>query len=128
MSHEAYAKTHASVRSPRDLEYRAFCEATARLLRVAEADADGAPTRSAEDLKEKIEAIHFNRRLWGALAADCRRDENGLPVETRRSIVSLSEWVSRYSSDVMRRRADLEPLIEINRMMMDGLSGAAPAS
>ncbi len=127
MSHEAYRKTHARVESPRDLEYRAFSEATARLLRVAEARGRAETDRPGEDLKKKIDAIHFNRRLWGALAADCRSDENALPVETRRSIVSLSEWVSRYSSEVMRRRADLEPLIEINRMMMEGLSRAAPA-
>ncbi|MEL6213420.1 MAG: flagellar biosynthesis regulator FlaF [Pseudomonadota bacterium] len=117
MSHSAYEKTQRATQNPRELEYRAFCEATARLER---ADADG-----RADLKMLIDAIHFNRQLWGALAADCRRDDNGLPVETRRSIVSLTQWVSDYSSSVMREGEAIAPLVEINRMMMDGLSGKA---
>lgn len=120
MSHDAYKKTTASVQSPRDAEYRAFCEATSRLLRVAE--------EGRADLKAMIEALHFNRRLWGALASDCRSDDNGLPVETRASIVRLNDWVSKYSSEIMRNKEAVEPLIEVNRMMMEGLSGKAPAS
>ncbi|MEL7491557.1 MAG: flagellar biosynthesis regulator FlaF [Pseudomonadota bacterium] len=120
MSHDAYKKTSENVQGPRDAEYRAFCEATARLLRIAE--------EGRADLKAMIEALHFNRRLWGALASDCRSDENGLPKETRASIVSLSDWVSKYSSEIMRNKEAVEPLIEVNRMMMEGLSGKAPAS
>jgi len=120
MSHDAYKRTHENLQSPRDAEYRAFCEATARLLRVAE--------EGRADLKTMIEALHFNRRLWGALASDCHNDENGLPTETRASIVSLSDWVSKYSSEIMRNKEAVEPLIEVNRMMMEGLSGKAPST
>lgn len=117
MSHDAYQKTQNATQGPRDIEYRAFCEATARL--------EKAEAAGRNDLKLLIDAIHFNRQLWGALAADCRRDDNGLPVQTRRSIVSLSLWVSDYSSTVMREREAIAPLVEINRMMIDGLSGKA---
>lgn len=120
MSHEAYKKSHENTQTPRDAEYRAFCDATAKLIRVA--------NEGRDDLKEMIDALHFNRRLWGTLAADCKSDENGLPDETRRSIISLSNWVSTYSSEIMRNKEAVEPLIEVNRMMMDGLSGKAPVA
>ena len=120
MSHDAYKKTTQTVSSPRETEYRAFCEATARLIRLSEL--------SKDSVRDRIEALHFNRELWGALAADCRSDQNGLPVETRRSIISLSIWVSKYSSDVMRDREDVAPLIEVNKMIIEGLSGKAPAA
>jgi flagellar protein FlaF len=31
-------------------------------------------------------------------------------------------WVARYSGEVLREGADVEPLIDINRTMMEGLS------
>ena len=41
----------------------------------------------------------------------------------RASIISLSIWVSKHTSAVIRREEDIEPLIEVNRMMMQGLGG-----
>ena len=120
MSHDAYKKVTSQSETPRDTEYRAFCEVTAKLIEIAE--------EGQSDLKQRIEALHFNRRLWGALAADCKSDCNGLPVETRRSIVSLNDWVSKCSSAIMRNKEAIEPLIEINRMMIDGLSGKSSSS
>jgi flagellar protein FlaF len=40
----------------------------------------------------------------------------------RGQIISLAMWVARYSSEVLREGADLEPLIDVNRTMMEGLS------
>ncbi len=45
-----------------------------------------------------------------------------MPMTLRASIISLALWVSKYSSDVLREGADLEPLIDVNRSMMEGLS------
>ncbi|MEL7485823.1 MAG: flagellar biosynthesis regulator FlaF [Pseudomonadota bacterium] len=118
MSHDAYQQAARRAQGPRETEYRAFCEATSRLLKAKDAARD--------DLRTRIDAIHFNRSLWGALAADCRNNDNALPQETRAAIVNLSDWVSRHSSSVMRAGADVEPLIEINKMMIDGLSGKSP--
>ena len=115
MSHEAYAKVQNA--DPRNVEYRAFAKATKALMDAAE--------QGNEDLKVLVEAIHVNRSLWGALASDCADDSNLLPVETRASIIALSRWVSSYSSDVVRNRDSIEPLIDVNRIMMDGLSGKA---
>ena len=50
-------------------------------------------------------------------------------VETTRGrIISLSLFVDRHSSQVMRAGASFDPLIDINRSIMQGLSPAtAPA-
>jgi flagellar protein FlaF len=71
------------------------------------------------------ETIDWNRQLWRTLAADCMDDRNKLSQEVRASIVSLSLWVTKYSKQVTRNGASIEPLIEINRTIMQGLQGAA---
>ena len=119
MSHEAYRRAQNATAQPRDAEYRAFSEATRRLIAAMET--------GREDLKQLIDAIHLNRSLWGALASDCADPANDLPSETRALIISLSRWVSLYSSDVMQKRESVEPLIDVNRIIMDGLAGKKSA-
>lgn len=118
MSHEAYRR--AAGADPRDAEYRAFADATGLLLSAKET--------GRSDLKKLIAAIHANRELWGALASDCADARNRLPETTRAQIISLSRWVEAYSSDVMRRGETVEPLIDINRIIMEGLAVRAPAA
>ncbi|MGE0182132.1 MAG: flagellar biosynthesis regulator FlaF [Parvularculaceae bacterium] len=120
MSHEAYKAAQKTTAQPRDAEYRAFSEATRRLMAAMES--------GREDLKQLIEAIHLNRSLWGALASDCTDPDNQLPSETRALIISLARWVSLYSTDVMQKRESVEPLIDVNRIIMDGLAGKKPAA
>lgn len=117
MSHDAYARVSRASAAPRDAEYQAFSEATRRLMAADEGD--------PLDLRPLIEAVHLNRSLWGALAADCSRADNKLPAQTRAQIIGLARWVGAYSSDAMRRRGSLQPLIDVNRIIMDGLSGRA---
>ena len=71
-----------------------------------------------------IEAIDWNRRLWSTLAVDCMDDSNQLTKPVRAQIVSLSLWVTKYSSQVMQNGASLEPLIDVNRTIMQGLQPA----
>jgi flagellar protein FlaF len=120
MSHDAYARAQKATAQPRDAEYKAFTEATRKLMAVAK--------EGREDLKQLIEAVHLNRSLWSALATDCADPQNQLPSETRALIISLARWVSLYSSDVMRKKDSVEPLIDVNRIIMDGLSGKRPAA
>ncbi len=120
MSHEAYRKMQKTTAQPRDAEYRAFSEATRKLMAASEA--------GREDLKQLIDAVHLNRSLWRALAADCADEQNKLPTETRAMIISLARWVSLYSSDVMRKKEAVAPLIDVNRIIMDGLAGKQPAA
>jgi len=76
-----------------------------------------------EDSKSLLaKSIHWNRRLWLALQADCALENNLLPDETRAGIISLAIWVDKHSRKVLRGEAEIEPLIDVNRSIMEGLS------
>jgi len=116
MSHDAYERAQKQAGNPRDVEYRAFAKTTRALIAAAE--------KGREDLKGLTEALHLNRSLWGALADDCANEKNALPEETRARIIGLSRWVAAYSSALLRQGgSDVEPLIDVNRIIMDGLAG-----
>ncbi len=121
MSLQAYQQASQRAESPRETEYRLFVEVTRALMEAARAD--------RSDLKARITALDWNRRLWAALAADCSSAQNGLPEGTRASIISLSLFVSRQTSQIIRNQGDIDLLIEVNRSIMQGLtpSGGAPA-
>jgi flagellar protein FlaF len=72
-----------------------------------------------------MEALDWNRRIWTTLASDCLDDRNQLPKGVRAQIVSLSLWIGKYTKRVMREGAPVDPLIEINRTIMQGLQDAA---
>lgn len=113
MSLQAYQQAAQRAETPRDTEYRLFGEVTRALMDASATD----PT----DFAPRIKALDWNRRLWSALATDCANDTNALPPPVRASIVSLSIWVSKHSSAVMRREEGFEPLIDVNRIIMQGL-------
>jgi flagellar biosynthesis activator protein FlaF len=114
MSIKAYQRAATQAESPRELEYRAFGQATAGLISIKE-EAQPTPTRL-------VEAIDANRRLWNLLSADCSAPENQLPMALRGQIISLAMWVTRYSREVLCDGAELDPLIDVNRTMMEGLA------
>jgi flagellar protein FlaF len=70
-----------------------------------------------------MKALHWNRRLWTTLATDCANPENRLPAPLKANIISLSIWVDKHTSQVMQQQAAIQPLIDINRIIMQGLSG-----
>jgi len=113
MSLQAYRQASERAEQPRDSEYRLFGEVTRALMAAAETPDD--------DFKARIQALDWNRRLWMTLAADCARPQNSLAPELRAQIISLSMWVGRHTSAVVRREEAIEPLIEINRIVMQGL-------
>ncbi len=112
MSIKAYQRAATQADTPRELEYRAFGQVTAALVRVKEEQGS---------LAQIAEALDANRRLWSVLSADCSVPENQLPLTLRGQIISLAMWVARYSSQVLRDGAEIDPLIDVNRTMMEGL-------
>ena len=120
MSFQAYQQAAQQAENPRDTEYRLFGEVTRALMEASRAD--------PQDIKTRIDALDWNRRLWTALANDCATEGNALPESVRAQIISLSLWVNRHSSEVMRRQEGFEPLIDVNRLIMQGLSGQSEAA
>jgi flagellar protein FlaF len=113
MSLQAYQQAAERAEHPRDSEYRVFGEVTRALM-----DASALPP---DAFVARIKALDWNRRLWMTLAADCARPNNALAPELRAQIISLSMWVGRHTTGVVRQEEPIEPLIEINRIMMQGL-------
>jgi flagellar protein FlaF len=114
MSLQAYRRVAQQAETPREAEYRLFGQVTRALIDASQLD----PT----EISQRIDALHWNRELWAALAADCASEANQLPAELRARIISLSLWVSRHSSAVMRGEETFEPLIDVNRSVMQGLA------
>src|ERR1700760_680788 len=113
MSVQAYQQAAARAESPRDIEYRLFGQVTRALIAASE--------RDRSDVAGRMSALDWNRRMWSVLATDCAGPANQLPPQLRASIISLSLWVNRHTSSIMRNEAEFGPLIDVNKMMMQGL-------
>lgn len=120
MSLNAYKAAATRAENPRELEYRLFGEVTRSLMHAATVD--------KSDITTRIEALDWNRRLWSALATDCSDPDNALNMGMRAQIISISLFVSKHSSAIMRGEEDFEPLIDINRSIMQGLAGPGGAA
>lgn len=120
MSVQAYQTAATRSEDPRATEYRLFAQVTRALMNARQAQADG-------DLRALADALDWNRRVWSALALDCSDRDNKLPDALRAGIISLSLFVSKHSSAVMRGGADIDTLIEINRTIMQGLEPSPAA-
>ena len=69
-----------------------------------------------------IEAVDWNRRMWLTLQMDLASDQNGLTDELRAQLISVAIWVDKHSSAALRGEAEIDPLITVNRTIMEGLA------
>ncbi len=113
MSLKAYQATAARAENPRQTEYRLFGQVTRALL-----DAD---KLDKSKIVERMDALDWNRRMWSVLGADCAVDTNPLPPQIRANIISLSIWVNKHTSLVMKNEEEIGPLVDVNRIIMQGL-------
>lgn len=110
----AYSQAATRAETPREMEYRLFGQVTRALIHASTVD--------PSDVKTRIDALDWNRRLWSVLATDCADPSNQLNNPLRAQIISISLFVGRHSSAVMRGEEDFETLIDINRSIMQGLA------
>lgn len=110
----AYSQAATRAETPREMEYRLFGQVTRALIHASTVD--------PSDVKTRIDALDWNRRLWSVLATDCADPANQLNNPLRAQIISISLFVGRHSSAVMRGEEDFETLIDINRSIMQGLA------
>ncbi|WP_020401034.1 flagellar biosynthesis regulator FlaF [Kordiimonas gwangyangensis] len=116
MSYQAYQKAQQSSESPSQVEYRLFAQVTNSLIEARDKNFKGA---------DLAKALDWNRRMWSVLSSDCGAEGNALPPNLRAGIISLSIWVSKHSSAVMRGQEPIDDLININRTIMEGLADQA---
>lgn len=113
MSYNTYHKSQQKMETPRQVEYRAFVLATRQLMEAAR----------GSDTKKICEAAQFNRELWTVLQADLADSRNKLPDQLKANLLSLSIWVQRQTSAVMRGEASVDSLVQVNTDIMEGLKG-----
>ena len=119
MSLNAYQVLQKKVETPRETEYRLFTQVTRALIEASELP--------RTEIAKRMDALDWNRRVWNFMASDCADNGNGLPEQLRAGIISLSIFVGKYTSEVIQKGEDFEPLIDINRTIMQGLAGQIEA-
>jgi flagellar protein FlaF len=107
----AYAQSAGPVGTPRGVEYEAFARITRQLKSAA----------AAGSIRKMAPALHDNRRLWTLLATDVADASNPLPADLRARIFYLAEFTLQHSRQVLRGKAAIDPLVEINLSVMRGL-------
>lgn len=120
MTVQAYQKSVSRAEDPRLTEYRLLAQVTQSLIEAARL--------GRHEFSKLAEALDWNRRVWSAFASDCSVSGNALPESLRAGIISLAIFVTKHSSAVLRDGADIEPLIDINRTIMQGLAERAGAT
>lgn len=111
--YNAYKTVQNKVDDPRDTEYRLLAQVTAAMI--------AARDNSSKDLRDTIDAVLWNSRIWSAFRVDLSAEDNQLPKDLRASLLSLSIWVEREAHAVMDGQSNLDALIEVNRNIMAGL-------
>ena len=115
MYFEAYQKANLAAEKPVQTEYRVFAEIT-RELELA--------SRDEATSIDRIKAAFRNSQLWLTLKVDLVSDQNQLDKETKAGLLALAIWIDKYNRGALTGKADLSPLIEINKYIMQGLSQA----
>jgi flagellar protein FlaF len=117
-----YETARRATATPQDNEILIFTNTNAELAKARGADA-----------KTRIAALFLNQRVWSAIVKDLSLETNQLPDDLKRNLTELGFWAMRYSTRAMTEGLSLDPLIEVNRNMIEGLAAqranaAPPAS
>lgn len=112
MSLNAYERTRSITETARATERRLMMQITGDLIAARDAGQTGTALTPA---------LFRNREVWSVFTSACAARGNQLPDPIRAAIVSLGLWVDRYTSDVAAGRDGIDPLIEVNRTIIDGL-------
>lgn len=118
---EAYQSVEKATLSGRELEASVLSKAASLLI-------DAKNKWDDPDHEEMLEgALKFNQRIWSFFQVELASEDNPLPVEIRRNILTLSAFVDRRTFEVMAKPAPekLNLLININHNIAAGLRGEA---
>lgn len=119
MAKTAYSGATISTRTGRGTEYEVFVQVTHRLKSAAQGDGD---------FNALVQALHDNRALWTALAADVAIETNELPAGLRAQIFYLAEFTTHQTRRILAGEAGADVLIDINTAVMRGLRGTGEAT
>lgn len=119
LAQTAYASASIPTRTERGAEYEVFARITHRLKSAA---------RMEDGFNALVAALHDNRTLWTALAADVATQTNGLPQDLRARIFYLAEFTTHQTRRILAGEADAEALVDVNMAVMRGLRQGGDAT
>ena len=116
LAHKAYGEVRNRTADPRSIERALFRQITDAMI-------------EAQDLKRSdpekwANAINRNLDLWTLLATDLMHPENQLNESLRKSLLELSIFVRRTSTQVLSGNDGMADLIDINESITKGLDSA----
>jgi len=116
-AYAAASKAALNVQSPRELEAGLLLKAAARLQMIV----DDWVARSGE----LDAALAYNRKLWTLLVSSVIAEDNPLPVEIKRNILGLANFIFNRTFQVAAAPEPqaLAALVNINREIAAGLRG-----
>ena len=116
---EAYRDVEKATLPQRDLEASVLTKAAMRLQSTRD------NWTSADNYAQLNDTLQYNQRLWTFFQAELTTEDNPLPEEIKRNLLSLSLYVDRRTFEVMAYPAPekLDILININLNLAAGLRG-----
>ena len=116
----AYVGAAAPARTLRSIEYGLFARVTQAM--------QAARLAGKADFPRLAAALHDNRSLWTALAADVAQTGNQLPNPLKAQLFQLYEFTDRHSRKLLSGDGEVDVLIDINMAIMRGLRGNGGAA
>ena len=120
IAERGYLGSMETTRSERRTEYEVIAQITRQLRDAA--------NRAKTDYPGFVEALQRNRELWKTLAIDVADPDNLLPAALRARIFYLAEFTEEQSRKVLREKASVLPLLEVNMAILRGLKPEGMAS
>ncbi len=82
--------------------------------------------RDAADRLARNAAIGINHEIWSHMFRDLNSPDNRLPQILKKDCLALARWSLDYSTRALLQGLPLEPMIDVNEQVAEGLS-ATPA-
>ncbi|MBF0859585.1 flagellin assembly protein [Gluconobacter sp. LMG 31484] len=107
-----YQKQSGSYLSSREVEVMAFRHVNTLLSQ-------------AGDHEKRVAALAANLKLWSILSMSVERVDCPLPPVLRDDLIKIGSWAMCYSNTAFNAPRDLQPLIDVNNDMIEGLTASA---
>jgi flagellar protein FlaF len=115
-----YGETKRQTASDKHIELQLFSSITARLRAQT--------TKETTQLNSVMaQALIDNAKLWNILFCDLVTEENQLPLETKKNLISLAEFTQQHTKRVLSGQAGMGILVEINDSVIIGLKASLMA-
>ena len=116
LAHKAYGEVRNRTADPRSIERALFRQVTDAMIE--------AQNLKQSDPEKWANAINRNLDLWTVLATDLMHPENQLNEGLRKSLLELSIFVRRASTQILSGGEGLADLIDINESIIVGLENS----